>query len=145
MNNMVEESEIREVIESFADAAKRAEEAGADAVQLHCAHGFLINEFLSPFFNDQHDGWGGSDEGRFRFLGGSLGSLFSYSMMRKLMRLLVSPVTNVLLLFFQYTFPELAFSNHLFQVSVCHCDDSDIHGDGFRAPDPLELLLLYHP
>ena len=65
---MMEESEIREVIESFANAAKRAAEAGADAIQLHCAHGFLINEFLSPFFNDRRDDWGGSNERRFRFL-----------------------------------------------------------------------------
>ena len=65
---MMDESDIREVIVSFAEASKRAVEAGADAVQLHCAHGFLINEFLSPFFNDRHDDWGGSDERRFRFL-----------------------------------------------------------------------------
>ena len=62
------ESEIREVILAFAEACRRAAEAGANAVQLHCAHGYLINEFLSPFFNDRQDEWGGSDEGRFRFL-----------------------------------------------------------------------------
>jgi len=64
----MDESEIREVINSFAEASKRAAEAGADAVQFHCAHGFLINEFLSPFFNDRQDDWGGSDERRFRLL-----------------------------------------------------------------------------
>ena len=64
----MEEPEIWEVINSFAEASRRAAEAGADAVQFHSAHGFLINEFLSPFFNDRQDDWGGSDERRFRFL-----------------------------------------------------------------------------
>lgn len=62
------EDEIREIIEAFGAAAKRAVETGADAVQLHCAHGYLISEFLSPFFNIRTDSWGGSDENRFRFL-----------------------------------------------------------------------------
>jgi len=64
----LDESEIQEVIDSFVEASRRAAEAGADAVQFHSAHGFLINEFLSPFFNDRQDEWGGSDERRFRFL-----------------------------------------------------------------------------
>jgi 2,4-dienoyl-CoA reductase-like NADH-dependent reductase (Old Yellow Enzyme family) len=62
------EAEIQETIESFGTAARRAAEAGADAIQLHAAHGWLINQFLSPFFNRRKDAWGGSDENRFRFL-----------------------------------------------------------------------------
>lgn len=62
------EADIEEVIASFAKAAQRAFEAGADAVQLHCAHGYLLSEFLSPFFNRRHDRWGGSAENNFRLL-----------------------------------------------------------------------------
>jgi 2,4-dienoyl-CoA reductase-like NADH-dependent reductase (Old Yellow Enzyme family) len=62
------EEDIQETIQSFGRAAKRAVEAGADGIQLHGAHGYLINQFLSPFYNTRSDAWGGSEEGRFRFL-----------------------------------------------------------------------------
>lgn len=62
------EEDIRQVIDAFVQGARRAQRAGADAVQLHCAHGYLLNEFLSPFFNRRQDRWGGSPENRFRLL-----------------------------------------------------------------------------
>jgi len=62
------EDDIWDAIRAFGAAAKRAVQSGADAVQLHAAHGYLICEFLSPFFNIRTDDWGGSDENRFRFL-----------------------------------------------------------------------------
>ncbi len=62
------ELEITEIVKAFGTAARRAVEAGADGIQLHAAHGYLISEFLSPFFNIRTDSWGGSDENRFRFL-----------------------------------------------------------------------------
>lgn len=62
------ESRILEIINSFKDAAGRSMKAGADGIQLHAAHGYLISEFLSPYFNVRKDSWGGNDENRFRFL-----------------------------------------------------------------------------
>ncbi|MEZ4579088.1 MAG: NADH:flavin oxidoreductase, partial [Desulfobacterales bacterium] len=61
------EGQIEETIEAFAQAARRSVEAGADGVQLHGSNGFLINQFLSPFFNRRRDAWGKNPEGRFRF------------------------------------------------------------------------------
>jgi 2,4-dienoyl-CoA reductase-like NADH-dependent reductase (Old Yellow Enzyme family) len=59
--------EIAEVVERFADAARRALAAGFEIVEIHGAHGYLINEFLSPHSNHRTDAYGGSYENRTRF------------------------------------------------------------------------------
>lgn len=51
--------EIQSVIHSFATAAERCKEAGADGAQIHGAHGYLLSEFLNPFFNKRKDEYGG--------------------------------------------------------------------------------------
>lgn len=67
-NLEMNENNIQEVIQSFRSATIRSVEAGADGVQLQAAHGYLINEFLSPYFNHRTDLWGGSEENSFRLL-----------------------------------------------------------------------------
>jgi len=60
--------EIKEVIQAFRDAAERSIKVGYDFVEVHGAHGYLINEFLSPLTNKRTDEYGGSKENRARFL-----------------------------------------------------------------------------
>lgn len=60
--------EIYEVIEAYGDAAVRAKKAGADAVEVHCAHGYFISSFLSPRTNKRVDEFGGCFENRMRIV-----------------------------------------------------------------------------
>lgn len=61
-------ADINQVVEAYGKAAGRAKEAGFDGVQLHAAHGYLLSQFLSPFFNKRTDNYGGSIENRARIL-----------------------------------------------------------------------------
>lgn len=58
--------DIQSLTASFAEAAVRAKTAGFDGVQLHCAHGYLLSQFLSPIYNRRKDDYGGSIENRAR-------------------------------------------------------------------------------
>ena len=61
-------AEVHEVIESFVAAAVRCDEAGFDGVELHCAHDYLLCQFLNAEFNDRTDEYGGSRQARFRIV-----------------------------------------------------------------------------
>jgi 2,4-dienoyl-CoA reductase-like NADH-dependent reductase (Old Yellow Enzyme family) len=59
--------QIAQLVDDFAAAARRADHAGFDVVEIHGAHGYLINQFLSPVANHRTDAYGGSFENRMRF------------------------------------------------------------------------------
>ena len=61
-------AQITEVVQYFADGARRARQAGLDGVELHGANGYLITQFLSSAINDRKDDYGGSLENRARFV-----------------------------------------------------------------------------
>lgn len=65
---VLDEAGIAHVIDGFVAAARRADAAGFDAVELHAAHGYLINQFYSPKVNLRTDAWGGDFDGRTRLL-----------------------------------------------------------------------------
>ena len=65
-------ADMDKILKDFADAARAAKAMGFDGVQLHCAHGYLLSQFLDPNTNARTDDFGGSAADRFRFPGGCL-------------------------------------------------------------------------
>lgn len=61
------QADISRILDDFAAAARRAEAAGFDALEIHGAHGYLLSQFLSPAANRRTDAWGGSFDHRLRF------------------------------------------------------------------------------
>ncbi len=66
MPQALSHKEIQKIIDAFREAARRVKEAGADGVEIHMAHGYLINQFLSPLSNKREDEYGGDADRRMR-------------------------------------------------------------------------------
>lgn len=62
------QDEIDYIVQAFAQASRRAQESGFDGVEIHAAHTYLINQFLSPYYNRREDQYGGSLDNRMRLL-----------------------------------------------------------------------------
>lgn len=62
------QDDIQQVVQQFAEAARRALKAGFDAIELHAGHGYVLSSFLSPAVNKRTDDYGGSRDNRARFL-----------------------------------------------------------------------------
>ena len=61
------EQQLKDVREAFVAAARRADAMGIEAIEIHCAHGYLLHEFLSPLANQRSDAYGGSFDNRTRY------------------------------------------------------------------------------
>lgn len=63
----LDDAGLERVRDAFVQAARRADRLGVDGIELHCAHGYLLHQFLSPLANQRTDAYGGSLENRMRF------------------------------------------------------------------------------
>ncbi|WP_297633733.1 NADH:flavin oxidoreductase [uncultured Clostridium sp.] len=68
MAREITKDEIKWLIKKYADAAVRVKKAGFDGVEIHCGHGYLLSQFLSPYYNKRTDEFGGSIENRGRIV-----------------------------------------------------------------------------
>jgi 2,4-dienoyl-CoA reductase-like NADH-dependent reductase (Old Yellow Enzyme family) len=79
MPHVLTAGEIADLIEAFGLAGGRVMEAGLDGIEVHAAHGYLFNQFLSPLTNRRTDAYGGSPENRLRFLLEVIGALRAHT------------------------------------------------------------------
>lgn len=66
--HVLDQDEIRELVVAYGQSVRRIREAGIHGAEIHAAHGYLVNQFLSPYTNRRSDRYGGSLENRMRFL-----------------------------------------------------------------------------
>ena len=65
---ILDDADLGQIMNGFVGAAKRAKAAGFDGIELQAGEGYLLNQFLSTYFNQRNDQWGGNLQGRVRFL-----------------------------------------------------------------------------
>ncbi|OQO02749.1 hypothetical protein B0A48_11031 [Cryoendolithus antarcticus] len=123
------EEKIQDIIHRFAYAARKAEELGADGVEVHAAHGYLISAFLSPLANVRTDRWGGSRENRARLLFEVL----------KAVRANVSPTFGVAVKINSSDFQKGGFDSEdllwiVKQLNTMHIDFIEISGGNYESP-----------
>nr|OQO31891.1 hypothetical protein B0A51_01086 [Rachicladosporium sp. CCFEE 5018] len=123
------EEKIQDIISRFAWAARKAEELGADGVEVHAAHGYLISAFLSPLANVRTDRWGGSRENRARLLFEVL----------KAVRAHVSPSFGVAVKINSSDFQKGGFDSEdllwiVKQLNAMHIDFIEISGGNYESP-----------
>lgn len=68
MPKVLMEADVVDIVMEFKESARRAIEAGFDVIEIHAAHGYLINDFLSPYTNTREDQYGGTRLRRYQFL-----------------------------------------------------------------------------
>lgn len=68
MPRALSSAEVKELVQHYAQAARNAMEAGFDGIEIHCANGYLVNQFISAHTNSRTDEYGGSLQNRLRFL-----------------------------------------------------------------------------
>jgi 2,4-dienoyl-CoA reductase-like NADH-dependent reductase (Old Yellow Enzyme family) len=138
------DGEIRETIEEFAQAARRAKAAGFDGVQIHAAHGYLVHQFLSPYQNRRRDDWG---QDRFAFFSEVVGAIrtscgSSYPVFVKLSAPDGHPGGIDIPLACQYAARMESLGIEAIEVS---CGTMDRAFDIFRGDLPVERVFRYNP
>lgn len=96
--------EVLDMVKAFGEATRRAIEAGFDGVEIHGAHGFLIQNFLSPHFNQRADQWGGSLENRL---------WFPLEVVREVKRVIEQHADSTFILGYRYSPEERSIPNGL--------------------------------
>ncbi|MGE0638139.1 MAG: NADH:flavin oxidoreductase [Bacteroidia bacterium] len=124
--------DINRAIADFVAAAKRAEQAGFDGIELHGAHGYLLHQFLSTATNQRSDEWGGTPENRSRLLRTILQKIKAAASPGFLVGVRLSPEDK-------YTFKGIDFDESLQVAQWLAADGADfIHlspWDAFKKPD----------